>query len=203
MDQTVIFSHLRKGKGFTLLELLVVISIMVMLMTLSMPAITSILTGSKLERAGQMVADALTLARQEAVSKNREVQVAFFELPMGTGGKGWIGLQVWRVDDSPTGSIVRPVSRLWTLPEPMIISTSGGLSPLLTTASLSGTTTIAGNTSVAYKAFRFRANGAMDSGIGTNNYITVQDAVLQGNPPPNYFTVQVNPITGKISIIRP
>jgi uncharacterized protein (TIGR02596 family) len=203
MDQTVTSSHWRKGKGFTLLELLVVMSIMVMLMALAMPAVTSILTGSKLERAGQMVADALTLARQEAVSKNREVQVAFFELPMETGGKGWIGLQVWRVDDSPTGPITRQVSRLWRLPGPMVITTSGSLSPLLTAAVLSGTATIAGNTGVAYKAFRFRANGSTDSSIGTNNYVTVQDALLPGNPPPNYFTVQVNPITGKISIIRP
>jgi len=203
MDQTVIFSHRRKGKGFTLLELLVVMSVMVILMTLSLPSITSIMTGSKLERAGQMVADAMTLARQEAISKNREVQVVFCELPMETGGKGWIGLQVWRVDDSPTGPVTRQVSRLWRLPEPMVISIKGGLSPLLTASTLSGTTTIAGNTGVAYKAFRFRANGSLDSDIGTNNYVTVQDGLLQGDPPPNYFTVQVNPITGKISIIRP
>ena len=203
MDQTVTSSHLRHGNGFSLVEVLVVIVIMVILMAVATPAVTSILTGSKMEQAGQMVADTLRLARQEAVSKNREVQVAFFELSTDSGGKAWIGMQVWRLDDSTNGPITNRVGRLLKLPSPMIISTNGGLSPLVTSSILTGTTNIAGNIGVTYKAFRFRANGATDSSIGVNNCLTVQDGHLPGHPPPNYFTVQVNPLTGKISTIRP
>jgi prepilin-type N-terminal cleavage/methylation domain-containing protein len=65
--------------GFSLVELLVVIAILVLLATVSLPAFNSITRGSNLQRAGQMIGDQFALARQEAVARNRDVIVQFYE----------------------------------------------------------------------------------------------------------------------------
>lgn len=187
--------------AFSLIELLMVISIIVILMVVAVPAVSSIATGTNLERAGQTVADSIGLARQEAVAKNREVQVAFLQMPDEAGQEAWRGIQIWRIDNSTNGFVTNPVTKLLPLPHGIVIA-SNATSPLLNNAPLSGTrATPSGN--LAYRAFRFRANGAVDTGIGSNNYLTVQSARDTGNPPPNFFTIQINPVTGKATTLRP
>src|SRR5579862_795239 len=65
--------------GFTLIELLLVIAIIGMLMTLVVPAVNSISGGSQLTQAAQMVGSELELARQRALSRNRMVEVRFYQ----------------------------------------------------------------------------------------------------------------------------
>lgn len=184
-------------KAFTLVELLVVMAIIILLSSVAIPALNSVAMGSNLNRAGQIIGDQIALARQEAVTKNREVQVRFYDVATN---QSWRGVQIWRVEQTSTGAVNTPVSRLATLPEGIVINSDASLSPLLTA---DGTMSSVSN-SPPYRGFRFRANGATDSSItAANGYITLQQATAQGNPPANYYTVQINPMTGKVMVYRP
>jgi len=194
-------------QAFTLLELLVVITIAIILMAMIAPSMNSITVGSNLTRGGQLVGDEIARARQEAVTNNLDVKVLFFNLPATHGATGgWTGMQIWHVRQTNNGPVDKPVDRVVTLPLGVIISPPDTtmLSPLLAGTSIVGTTTLPAYGQVPYVGFRFRANGATDSSLtGSNNYLTLQNVHSSGTVPANYYTIQVNPLTGKITVYRP
>ena len=89
-------------RGFSLVELLTVMCIIIIITAVAIPAFNSITSGSNLNRAGQLISDQISLARQEATSKNRDVQVVFYNLTDGPT-QGWRGIKLMRVDQTPTG----------------------------------------------------------------------------------------------------
>lgn len=192
----------RGSFAFSLIELLAVMAVVAIIIAISLPAFTSLTSGSNLNRAGQMVGDQIALARQEAVARNRDVQVTFYNLTNGAT-KGWRGMRILRVDQTQNGTVTNVATRLVQIPDGIVISADPATSPLLS-AGTTGTTNLPGYGTVEYSSFRFRANGSMESGFGaTNNSLTLQNASAQGNPPSNYYTIQVNPLTGKVSVYRP
>lgn len=189
-------------RGFSLIELLTVVCIIIILMAVALPAFNSITAGSNLNRAGQLVSDQISLARQEATSKNRDVQVVFYNLTDGPT-KGWRGIKLMRVDQTPTGATANSASRFFQIPEGVIISSNATYSPLLKAGS-TGTTNLPNIGSVQYASFRFRANGSLESGVSSaNNFLTLQNVNDKSEPPVNYYTIQVDALTGKVSVYRP
>jgi prepilin-type N-terminal cleavage/methylation domain-containing protein len=63
--------------GFTLLELLVVMGIMVMLMSIATASFFGMRRGAEFRGAVSMVQNAMILARQQAVTKRRTVELTF------------------------------------------------------------------------------------------------------------------------------
>lgn len=188
--------------AFSLIELLAVMAVIALVVAVTLPAFTSLASGSNLNRAGRMVGDQIALARQEAVARNRDVQVTFYNLTNGMT-KGWRGMRILRIDQTQNGMVTNAASRIVQIPEGIIISPEPAVSPLLTAGS-TGTTNLPGYGTVEFSSFRFRANGSLESGFGTsNNSLTLQNANAQGSPPANYYTIQVNPLTGKVSVYRP
>ncbi len=191
-----------KTRAFSLIELLVVMGILILLMTFAIPAFNSITVGSNLNRAGLMIGDEIALARQEAVSKNRDVQVVLYKLPTGTTS-AWRGIRLLRIDQTPAGMVTNAASRLLQIPEGVLISPDAAYSPLLTSA-VNDTVTLPGYGTVQCASFRFRANGSLESRISSaSNFLTLQSVTATGNPPANYYTIQVNTLTGKLSVFRP
>ena len=196
------------GQAFSLIELLVVIAIVALLTSVAAPSIGSVIAGSNLNRAGQLVNDQLTIARQEAVTKNCDIHVRFFTINSGNQS-GVRGIQLWRVEESASGPVTNAFGRMVLLPEGVLINPANTLSPLLTVPPAAGGSS--GNTNLptygnaSYTGFRIRANGTLDNAVAANNFLTLQNA----NPPPsadvpdNYYTLQVNPITGKVLSYRP
>lgn len=66
-------------KGFSLVELLVVISIIVIILTFTIPATTGLFRGSLLTQGSQMLGDQFALARQMALTRNHPVELRFFK----------------------------------------------------------------------------------------------------------------------------
>ena len=65
--------------AFTLIELLLVISIIGVLSTLVAPAINTMMRGSRLTQAGDKVVAVLSQARQTALTTNHSVEVRFYQ----------------------------------------------------------------------------------------------------------------------------
>lgn len=204
----------RTRAGMSLVEMLLVLVIISLLVALGSVSISSALRGSTLTRAGELIEAELAEGRQEAVASNHDVQVMFFNL---TGNaNGWRGIQMWKVDQTVSGAVTTPLTKVYLIPDGVIISSDATLSPLLNLLinqnvgtnpmAITGTTVLPVYGSVQYVGFRFRANGATDTIIDTShNYLTLVNAngYTTGSTPANYFTLQINPINGKVTSYRP
>ena len=74
------------NRGFTIIELVVAISVLALLTTLSVPMYGSIVAGNRTRSAAYSLVAALTFARSEAVKRNTSVSVT----PLGIGWQeGW------------------------------------------------------------------------------------------------------------------
>tara|TARA_R110002049_G_scaffold152381_9_gene316364 strand:- start:1112 stop:1654 length:543 start_codon:yes stop_codon:yes gene_type:complete len=82
------FSHLRKQfiNGFTLVELLIVLSIIGILAALAMPSFMSNIEKRKIISAAEMVSSDLKWARSESIKQNQELTVDFTDGAGGTWG---------------------------------------------------------------------------------------------------------------------
>ena len=190
--------------AFSLVEILVVMSIAVTLIALASFGISKLLASAQITQAGQMVMDTISLARQEAVRSNREVQLVFFKLPDGAGTH-WRAVQLWSVEETVDGPVVKVISKLQNLPNGVIISEDSKLSPLLTAdPTIMGSRDAGDYKNAAYKGFRIRPGGSLDKAVTPDtNFITLQRVTETGPKPVNYFTVQINPITGGLRSYRP
>lgn len=196
---------LRKSRaGFSLTELLVVMAIMGFFVVVAMPSFHNIFAGSNLNRAGQLVSDQMALARQEAVTRNREVRVYFYKIRSGTT-ENWRAMQIWRVETTDTGTTTTAVSKLTFIPDGVIISPTTELSPLLgADTTLTGTVNLPVYGNSSYVGYRYRPDGSTDTSVTVaNDYLTLQNATATGNPPANYYTIQINPLVGKVTVYRP
>ncbi|SDT99097.1 Verru_Chthon cassette protein D [Verrucomicrobium sp. GAS474] len=188
----------RPRRGFTLIELLVVMGIVAVVAVFAVPALPSLLLGNALSRGGQVLGNELALARQEAMTANREVEVRFYRI-----SGSWTAVQAWRVDTDDSGTTYTPLRHIQYLPDGIIVKE--GLSPLLTAdPAVTGQVVLPARITASYGGFRFRPSGATSVAVtDANNFLTVQDRNAQGDPPKNYYTLQVNPLSGKIAVYRP
>jgi uncharacterized protein (TIGR02596 family) len=187
------------SSAFSLIELLVVIVIFSIMAVLAVPAFNSVRGAGEVTRGGQVLADQIALARQEAAAKNRDIEVRIVEV--GGSDPGYRGVQLWMRGETATNQ----VGRIETMPDRVLISSNPTLSPLL-----NASTTVSGNANFGslgnrpYKGFRIRAGGTLDSQITTsNNFLTIQSANVSNSLPANFFAVRVNPVTGRVTTHRP
>ena len=185
--------------AFSLIELLVVVAIFSIMVALVIPAFTQVRAAGVLTRGGQVLADQIALARQEASTTNRDIEVRIVDV-----GGVYRAVQLWIRGEPAT----RPIGRIEQLPDGVVFSSNTSLSPLLDPAPaspiVSGTAVFGALGSRPYKGFRIRANGALDAAVNlSNNFLTVQSANEVTVPPSNYFTVRVNPVTSQVTIHRP
>lgn len=188
------------SKAFSLMELLAVMAIVGVLFALMIPAVNSISGGASVTQSGQVINDQLSLARQLAVGRNLNVEIRFIQEEEGEGsGVFYEALQLWELDRS--GGNPQPLGRLVRLPGSTVVN--GNLSPLLTPAG--GTSAkFASLGERPYTALRFRPNGRMAAQQPMDqSVLTTQLRREDPDDPDNYFTLQINPLTGRITAYRP
>lgn len=69
--------RIRKGAGFTLLELLIVIAVMGIMATIAIPSYQTFMAQRRLNGAARVVMSDLMAARMKAVNLNQRVKVSF------------------------------------------------------------------------------------------------------------------------------
>jgi uncharacterized protein (TIGR02596 family) len=127
----------RVSGGFSLVELLAVIAIIVAISAFAIPAANSLLRNSQMAQASQTLVDQLSLARQQAITKNKVVEVRFYRYAdpefageVSNDPTQWKfrGFQIMEL--SSTG-IALPLSQLIRLPEQVVMADYGNLSTIL------------------------------------------------------------------------
>jgi uncharacterized protein (TIGR02596 family) len=197
--------------GFSLLEMLVVILIISIIATFAVPVVTGINRSSQLARGTQIVADQLAIARQTAITRNRQVEVRFFkfadpEQPMSRNC--FRGLQVLEVINPRA---ISPLDKMQPLPTNVIIDASAALSSLLDPAQK---TAVPGadqlprvGTNYQYVSLRFRPDGSTDL-LPTKGpwFLTLHEEIYGDGltrPPANFTTLEIDPINGSVKFYRP
>jgi uncharacterized protein (TIGR02596 family) len=215
-------------RAFTLVELLIVIAIIAIISAFAIPALNGMMKGSRLSEAANLLTDQISLARQFAVSKSKIIEVRFYRFPdpeqpgESVGDeKTWRyrGIQSFQISES---GVALPIGELARLPDTIIMNEKEKLSSLLRTSESSPSH----NTdpklprgvdyNYKYNLFRFYPDGSTNlSPTGDPDqgrwYITVHsltDSPISSGkdnvaPPPNFFTVQVDPVSGTSKIFRP
>lgn len=216
----------RKG-GFSLIEMLIVMSVLGVLMALAAPNLFTLMQASGLTSDGEFIRNKLTQAQQLALSKNADVEVRFFKMADASAAEfdeKYRGVQFFQFNERGK---LEPVSRFFRIKPPVVVSEE--LSTLLTPNQgnsedqeygfISPSTGVgevpstgfgtSQQSGVEYTAFRFRPDGSTDlpgraRGGSDTWYLTlVKGENEAGGVPDNYFTIQVDPFNGKVAVFRP
>ena len=224
-------------RAFTLIEMIAVVSIIAIITVFVVPAASTILKGTQLTQASSMLADQISLARQQALTKNMMVEVRFIQFadPEQPGEK---------LTDPTTGKF-RAIQLMQVLPSGVSVPLSGGkvqmlpqavmmnasASPVYSTLlqSVSGGAQLTSAASLQaadpelprgikknynFYSFRFLPDGSTNLspippatlgnwyGITLHN-ITDVDKLAKGIQTVNFFTLQIDPVSGSTRVYRP
>ncbi len=209
----------RRG-GYTLLELLLAITILLILAAIVVAGLRSFRENLHLTRAGQIMVDQVGAARQLASAHNWTVYVYLYKVP-ATSPVGYSALQLWRCappSDTVGSPVMLPVAQPYFLPSAVVISEDATHnSPLLGVLAAQGSPPPLANlppslASATYMALAIRPSGTLALGGDTSAAGTLATCCLMVVPtrfgaqtaaPPNFVTVQINPGAGVPLVYRP
>lgn len=204
--------------GFTLIELLVVVGIISALLALVIPSTTGIMKGSDITRASETVSNEISLARLQAIGKNRQVEVRIYQyaepnMPSESSGKSatwhWHALQAFELDP---GGVAYPLGKIQELPGSAVIDENVNLSSILNPAlgapAPHGSTSAIppAGTNYYYTSFYFYTDGSTSLSPSQVWFLTIRNINSPSSgttPPANFATIQVNPLNGTAEVFRP
>ena len=235
------FSHVRDkvARAFTLIEMLVVVTIIVLLLAFSTPALMRTMQASRLASTGDSLMGTISEAQQMAYAQNVPVELRFFRYNGDFGDNSQFrAYQLFKVvvatqgtgASAQTKESIVPVGNLVKLSEGTIIVTDSVLSPGISGNGLEdvkdgdvkpGYSGVAGAT---YNAIRFMPDGSCRK-VGatkTQSNVTLASLTFQTLPqsfltitydigadvkeenlPKNFYSIQVDPFTGKARSYKP
>lgn len=234
MTQSLPIQSSRNSRAFSLIEMLVVVTIIVLLLAFSAPALSRTLMASKLASAGESLFGAISEAQQIAYASNVPVELRFFKVPDTFGtNPAYRSYQIFKIVQVTEGSgaaatvkeSLEAAGNLVNMPENVIIVPDDTLSPALSGDGLPDTKEGAsvgysGVKTAVYNAWRFMPDGSCrkvgksSGGFATlefqkltESFITITiesgQAITSQNLPKNFFTIQVDPFTGKARSYKP
>lgn len=219
-------------KGFTLVEILVVLAIISIIMFFSVPNMGEIIQGSKLTQSGDQLKFDLGLAQQEAVKNNLTVEVRFYQYrqpdePQDAPLNTFTAYQMFTLipdstkpSDPKAPRILAPIGKIKKLPVGVIIPGNELWSTLVTQPTLgNGSEAVFGliptekQTTATYRSFQINPDGStnLDTSGAIQWYVTLVDSNevakaggnLEALAPDNYICIQVDPFNGGTRWFQP
>jgi len=200
----------RKVGAFTLVELLAVIGIIVLLLSVIAPSVVGTMEATRLTSAGSELLLKISQARQIAMTENRPVEIRFYSDEID-GVKAVRAYQLFYHEASAAES--KPVENAVDLAKSRVGAVAGELSPLISPQSWPH------QTEKPVSVEPWKSNGAtylsvvMEPDGSTNIPLSLKESFItlcgerslasSESPPPNYCTIQVDPVTGKATAYRP
>lgn len=203
---------LPRRDGFSLLELIVAISIIVLVMVMLVPAFGTLGRAAHLTTATATILDELNLARQTALTRNRVVEVRFYCLPDQVDpAKAYRAIRSFISDES--GDHLAPQGAVRALPVGVVVLDDVKFSTLLSETTRPRKPTeveeLRDAPATPYKSIRFRPTGGVELSAYANNdnwFLSIKnerDASYPDRPADNFATIQLDPITGRARQLRP
>ena len=152
-------------KGFTLIEVLVVLSIIAVIVAFTIPAMAPALKGSKLKQAANQMEALLAGAHQRAITENRPVEVRFFKFedPESPGSLPMFrATQAAQVITNPQdhNDIKYEEEEVLMIPEPFVLAEKSYSTLVESEALREGATKIPRRELAEFIAFEFRPDGS-------------------------------------------
>jgi len=95
----------RRGRGLTLIELMVALAVLVILLTVAVPGMRNFVKNNRLTAAANALSTSMALARSEAVRRGRPVTVCSSSGGTACDGAAWAEGWIVFVDEGAAGSV--------------------------------------------------------------------------------------------------
>lgn len=201
-------SHCRMVKGFSLVELLVTISVIAIMAALLVPAVSGLIQSGQLNSTSNAIANELQVAQATSVSMNLPAEVWFLRAVDSHG--------VTRFRAFGTVLVRTDGTRSWVT-APSVIEDAVALLPSATFSNVLGNQTPSAipprhgfTDGVAlrfYPSGRVMLHGTPSTPMTPSTPFVITLAPVQAldstELPPNFATIQVEPANGRIRIFRP
>jgi len=201
--------------GFTLVELLVTMVIIMLLAVMAAPAVSKISRGFVVDTSARRIVDELNLARQIAQTKNCLVQVRLYKLPdinqpSASSPSVYRAMQLFQVANNGTNAL----GKVTYIDNPAIISSTSNTSSLMDDSitalqeqSSSGQPPLPNvQLNYKYRVFQFKPDGSTDLPMSGTWFLSVHaqnDPLLGNGLPLNFATIQIDPQSGRTKVFRP
>lgn len=219
----------RSRRGFTLVEVLIVLALVAMLLFFTVPGLKDVLKGSKLTSTADQIVNDFNLAKQTALKESVPVEVRFYKFrdPAARNEERFGAYQCFKLKqdmNSPSDytkpRVAVPVfEKVKPIPQGVVLVEASQWSPLVTDEKVHqdrervrGLIPGERDTEATYYSFVISPEGetSLDRSGAKQWYLTlVTEAEMQKAPNPmalrpnNFITLQVDPFTANIRRYQP
>jgi uncharacterized protein (TIGR02596 family) len=197
--------------AFTLIELIVVVSIVAILITIASPYVAGVLTSTRLRSAADTVYNRLLEAQSLAILFNSDAELRIYEVPDLIDPASRPTLRKLRIltlqppatlPEEAEGGEFEPVGAITSLEQGVEISSSADYSTIV---DLGFTEPASEDETGRYIALRFRSDGSAGLPPAKPWFLTLheKDAHLRGTRLKNFITLQIDPATGRLRTFQP
>ncbi len=202
-----------KQVAFTLVEMLIVIAVIFIVATITLPQLGDIPRAARISQGAEIVVGALSNARMSAVSRNRTVEVRLLSYSDPKSPFSSVQIRAIQLFEDLEGTLV-PLSKPRALPTGIIISADSDYTTLnslpVNTPTAQDPTLPGVAKNYTYRSFRARPDGSFNLDRLLPASTTPQITVVDENRPPsglpaigNFATITIEPLTGFTRAYRP
>jgi prepilin-type N-terminal cleavage/methylation domain-containing protein len=194
--------------GFSLVELLVTVSVLLVLMSATMPAFLNSRKASELTQAGNQLADAANLARETALTRNTITALVVVARPTTSTARQALLVVSYDAADEQW----KPIGSWMRLPIAAYVADMGGTQAAQGTVKANTIAPLAlkldGRTlsNTEYSAILFYPDGRMENGTDQTRLLSTRFATDSAGSPSealqNYYDVVVNASTSTLRVVR-